>query len=102
MGIKYLIKSCKEELDKRNLKRIGYCCKCGECCKYAGGMSFDCCNIKSFWVNKSKNEVCKSYDKKTKSCKHHKYKRWICKCWPMLPEHIEKFPKCTYKFVKKC
>jgi hypothetical protein len=33
-------------------------------------------------------------------CKRHKNKKWICKCWPMIPEHIKEFPRCTYRFEK--
>ena len=44
-NISDLISNCKKELKKRKLKKVGYCCKCGDCCKYAGGMSFDMNNI---------------------------------------------------------
>lgn len=101
-NISDLISNCKKELKKRKLKKVGYCCKCGDCCKYAGGMSFDMNNIYDFEVNKRKRKQCYAFNHNTNKCKHHKNKKWICKCWPMLPEHIEKFPRCTYKFEKIC
>jgi hypothetical protein len=101
-GISVLVTNCKKELKKRNLKRVGYCCQCGECCKYAGGMSFDINDIHSFEVNKHKRKKCACFNQKTNKCKVHKNKKWLCRCWPMLPEHIEKFPRCTYRFEKTC
>jgi len=99
-NIKKLIKDCKEELNRRGLKRVGYCSKCGDCCRSGHGMWFNLNDIYDFGVDK-RYKYCSALDKETNLCTIHKNKRWICKCWPMLPEHIEKFPNCTYKFVKK-
>ena len=100
VGIKDLVRNCKEELHRRGLKRIGYCSKCGDCCRHAAGMSFYADDVYNFKVDKRK-KCCGYLNKETNECiVPFNNKRWICKCWPMLPEHLDKFPNCTYKFVK--
>ena len=100
VGIRELVRNCKEELKRRGLKRIGYCCKCGDCCRHASGMSFEVDDVYSFKVDR-RMHACDLFNKETNECnKPFNHKRWVCKCWPMLPEHIEKFPNCTYKFVR--
>ena len=97
-GIKKYVADCKKDLERRGLKRIGHCSMCGDCCEHH--VQLDTKDIYICTVDKYEGK-CEHFNKETRECDVPFNKKvWICKCWPIMPEHAAMFPKCTYKFVK--
>src|SRR5574341_1295129 len=71
--------------------RLGYCCRCGECCR---GDPFD---------SDSGREYCPLFrwaDEKIGECTDRQHSYYLAGCidWPTKPENIVDKPLCTYRF----
>ena len=75
-------------------RRIGYCCRCGECCQMGIDNTSEtpCSNLK----NELGNLSCKEYDSSHRSFNH------CCKEFPISPRQISNIstPNCTYVFIR--
>lgn len=77
-------------------KRLGECCKCGDCCK--GNPRKDrwhdaedgMCPLLGI-VQKDGTRLCTGYGV-------HEYYLQGCVVWPSIPAHTASLPRCTYRW----
>jgi uncharacterized cysteine cluster protein YcgN (CxxCxxCC family) len=86
-------------LKSKELKRIGECTHCGDCCMTV--------NITVDWFKEKYNIVsvsnkpCNKLDIKQHRCTDYLFRPLLCRIFPMRPSDLKWLPNCTYKFVRK-
>lgn len=86
--------------------RTGYCCRCGDCC--ASGNPFplpdksdesDPCPYLSA-TRDDGTRHCTAHDNTDEATDVGRYRVMACSLWPSKPEHVARYPRCTYVFVR--
>lgn len=69
-------------------RRVGYCCRCGECC--IDGDGTPCPIYKLFRREPNGTATCTD--------RNHPFYLGGCNTFPVRPVDVEPFPSCTYSF----